>query len=162
MRTPISETSLKASGRLQRGFTLIELVVVLAIAGLLIALVPVAFNKMQEGSQYRDVVRGLVTGLRKARQQALASGHDVAFQVDHEKREFGITGARQMPFPNAIEVKTTFGQLDSPATNPAVIVFLPEGGSTGGTVELVRVSGGGVRIRIDWLLGQITQQPRQP
>jgi len=39
---------------------------------------------------------------------------------------------------------------------------MPEGGSTGGTIELVRPSGAGVNIRVDWLLGQISQELRSP
>lgn len=145
----------------ERGFTLIELLVVLAIAGMLVALVPMAFNKMQDGSQYRDTVRSIVTQLRQARQQALSEGRNVAFQLDLKQRQFGIQGQPQRPIPTSIEVKTTAAELTStPADGLAQIVFLPEGGATGGSIELVRASGAGVRIRVDWLLGQITQEPR--
>ena len=145
----------------ERGFTLIELLMVLAIAGMLVALVPVAFNKLQEGSQYRDTVRGIVTQLRQARQQALTEGHNVLFQVDTNKRQFGIQGQAQHRLPASLEVKTTAAELaGASAGGLALIVFMPEGGSTGGSIELVRASGAGVRIRVDWLLGQITQEPR--
>jgi len=145
----------------QRGFTLIELLVVLAIAGLLVGLVPVAFGKMQEGSQYRDTVRGIVSDLRLARQRSQTTGRDVVFQVDLTKRQFGIQNEAQRPFPSSLEVKTTTAEVTTqPADGLSLITFMPEGGSTGGSIELVRASGGGVRIRVDWLLGQITQEPR--
>ena len=145
----------------QRGFTLIELLVVLAIAGLLVGLVPVAFSKMQDGSQYRDTVRSIVTELRQARQRAQATGRQVVFQVDLTKRQFGIQNEPQQSLPASLEVKTTTAELaDTTSSGLSVITFLPEGGATGGTIELVRASGAGVRIRVDWLLGQITQEPR--
>lgn len=145
----------------QRGFTLIELLVVLAIGAMLIGLVPMAFNKLQEGSQYRDTVRNMVNGLRQARQQAIATGRTVVYQIDLNQRQFGPQGQTQVHLPNRLEVKTIVGQLDAvPANGVALIAFLPEGGSTGGSIELARPAGGGVRIRVDWLLGQITQEPK--
>lgn len=145
----------------QRGFTLIELLVVLAIGAMLVGLVPVAFNKMQEGSQYRDTVRAIVSELRQARQRAIATGQVTVYQIDLNQRQFGILGKPQRLLPESLEIKTVVGQLDVvPSSGLALIAFLPEGGSTGGTIELVRVSGAGVRIRVDWLLGQITQTPR--
>ena len=152
-----------AVSRLQRGFTLIELLVVLAIAGLLIGLVPVAFGKMQEGSQYRDTVRALVTELRKARQRSVSTGNNVMFSVDLEKRQFGIVGSDRRTVPQSLELKTVAGEIDtSTAGGVASIMFMPDGGSTGGSVEIIRASGAGVRVRVDWLLGQITQELRSP
>jgi len=147
----------------QRGFTLLELLVVLAIGSLLVALVPPAFDRLREISQYRDTVRAIVVDLRQARQQALAYGQTVNFRIDLADRKFGLEGQAMKALPASLEVKTTVGsqeQLDN--TQQAVIAFLPEGGSSGGTIELVRSSGAGVRIRVDWLFGQITQQARTP
>lgn len=147
----------------QRGFTLIELLVVLAIGALLVGLVPSAFDRLREVSQYRDTVRAVVLDLRQARQQALTLGRFVAFEINLSDRQFGIEGQSKKTLPTFLEVKTTVGSQTEPDTNPqAVIGFLPDGGSTGGTIELVRQSGAGVRIRVDWLFGKVTQEPRTP
>jgi len=147
----------------ERGFTLVELLVVLAIASMLIAVMPVAFNKLHEGSQYRDTVRSIVTDLRQARQQAATEGRNVSFQLDTQARQFGIQGRSQHLLPPSLEVRTTTGELADTAPQAlATVIFMPGGGATGGTIELVRASGAGVRIRIDWLTGQITQEPRLP
>ncbi len=143
------------------GFTLIELLVVLAIGSLLVALVPPAFDRLREVSQYRDTVRAMVVDLRQARQQAMAYGRVVTFHVNLSDRQFGLEGQPLKTLPPTLEVKTTVGSKESSDSNPlAAIAFLPEGGSTGGTIELVRPSGAGVRLRVDWLFGQITQVPR--
>lgn len=146
-----------------RGFTLIELMVVIAIGALLVALVPPAFDRLREISQYRDTVRAMVTDLRRARQQAVSLGRVVNFQVDLSSREFGITGQAMKALPSTLEVQATVaaGSSTQPTQHPTVS-FLPDGGSTGGTLELVRPSGAGVRIRVDWLSGQITQDSRSP
>lgn len=147
----------------QRGFTLIELLVVLAIGAMLIGLVPMAFSKLQEGSQYRSTLRNMVTELRQAHKSAVAHGQPVVFQLDLAARQYGIQGQARKTLPAKLEVKTTTGSLDeTSAAQQSDIVFLPAGGSTGGTIELVRASGGGVRIRVDWLFGATTQEPRNP
>ena len=147
----------------QRGFTLIELLVVLAIGALLVGLVPSAFDRLREVSQYRDTVRAVVLDLRQARQQALTLGRFVAFEINLSDRQFGIEGQSKKTLPTFLEVKTTVGSQTEPDTNPqAVIGFLPDGGSTGGTIELIRQSGAGVRIRVDWLFGKVTQELRAP
>ena len=150
-------------GQRLRGFTLIELLVVMAIGALLVALVPPAFDRLRDVSQYRDTVRAIVVDLRQARQQAIAFGQVVNFQVDLSGRKFGIDGRSFKALPESLEVKTTVGKSESTnASQLATIAFMPEGGSSGGTIELVRQSGAGVRIRVDWLFGQISQEPRVP
>ena len=49
-----------------------------------------------------------------------------------------------------------------PNDTQARIVFLPDGGSSGGVVDVQRPTGQGTRIRVDWLMGQISQEPRTP
>ncbi|MFT6288954.1 MAG: general secretion pathway protein H [Alcanivorax sp.] len=39
-----------------------------------------------------------------------------------------------------------------------VIRFYPEGGSSGGGIDLERPDGSGVRIAIDWLAGIVTHE----
>ena len=135
----------------------------LAIAALLVALVPPAFDRLRDVSQYRNTVRAMVVDLRQARQQALAYGQVAVFRVDLNSREFGIQGQPFKALPTTLEVKTTVaGDALPDAKSQAAIAFMPDGGSSGGTIELVRQSGGGVRIRVDWLFGQITQEPRTP
>ena len=146
-----------------RGFTLIELLVVMAIGALLVALVPPAFDRLRDVSQYRDTVRAIVVDLRQARQQAIAFGQVVNFRVDLAGRKYGIEGRPPKTLPESLGVKTTVGKIESTdASQLATIAFMPEGGSSGGTIELVRQSGAGVRIRVDWLFGQISQEPRSP
>lgn len=178
VKTPISATSPEsvATRRLSslpgrrvfpKGFTLLELLVVLAIGAILVALVPPAFDRLREISQYRDTVRAVVVDLRQARHLAQAFGQPVLFTINLADRQFGIVGRPFKSIPASLEIKTTVGTAAADAPLAAVIgdptiVFTPEGGSTGGTVELVRKSGDGLRIKVDWLFGQITQEPRSP
>ncbi len=146
----------------QLGFTLVELLVVLGIAGMLVALAPVAFDRMREGAQYRDVVRRVNADLRQARQQAVATGREARFWMDFEQRAFGVAGRTPFVLPESIELDATVAGIELVGQKSASIRFLPEGGATGGTVEIVRKSGGGSRITVDWLSGRLSQQAVQP
>lgn len=147
----------------QSGFTLIELLVVMAIAALVLGVAPIAFDRLQSASQFRDAVRGMLTGLRQTRQMALQQGQPKAFNIDHRTGLFGPEGANLQKIPSSVNVKTTVGTRQGQANeNVSQIVFFPDGGSTGGLVDLVRSSGQSTRIRVDWLFGQITQEPRKP
>lgn len=149
----------------QKGFTLIELLVVMAIGAMLVGLAPPAFDRLQSASQYRDTVRGLVTGLRQARQRAISQGQPVSFKIDPVSRQFGVEGAAMTLIPVSVQIKATVGSGQGEAQEQAVtprITFMPDGGSTGGFLDVARQTGQGTRIRVDWLLGQIIQEPRTP
>ena len=57
----------------QRGFTLIEVLVALAIGAMLVAFAPPAFDRLRESAQFRDTVRTMLSELRQARAMALSS-----------------------------------------------------------------------------------------
>ena len=138
------------------GFTLIELLVVLAIAGLLVALVPVAYSKAKDSAQYRSTLRSMVGDMRHARQIALSKGFPTVFFVDLTQRQYGIAGAASRNLPDSLHVKVIVGSEQLQQDNVGSIEFLPDGGATGGSVEIVRPNGDGTRVRVDWLSGQIS------
>jgi len=147
---------------LQQGFTLVELLVVFAMGALLVALVPLAFGKLREASQYRDTLRTLVTDLRQARQLAVTRGVEVRFQLDLARRQFGLPGAVQRKVPPPLNLRATVAGAELSTDQVASILFLPEGGATGGSFDVLRPSGSGTRVRVDWLSGKVEQEALQP
>ena len=144
------------------GFTLLELLVVLAIASLLIALVPIAFDSLREGTQYRDALRTMQSEMRQARQQAVTQGRAVRFQVDLAGRTYGLVGKVEHPIPEKLQVRATVASVEVQANQVAAIQFLPTGGATGGSIDLLRPSGAGTRLKVDWLSGRVTQETLAP
>jgi general secretion pathway protein H len=144
------------------GFTLLELLVVLAIASLLIALVPIAFDRLQEGSQYRNALRTMQSEMRQARQQAVTQGRTVRFQVDLAGRTYGQVGKVEHPIPEKLLVRATVASVELQANQVAAIQFLPSGGATGGSIDLLRPSGAGTRLKVDWLSGRVVQEALIP
>jgi len=145
--------------RVERGFTLVELLVVFAMVALLTALVPLAFERLRESSQYRDTVRGMLSDIRQARYRALAEGREVRFRVDLAERNYGLEGSPAKKVPEPLRLRATVADIELTAAQGAGILFLPSGGATGGTIEIVRPSGAGVRLTVDWLSGGVAQSP---
>jgi general secretion pathway protein H len=144
------------------GFTLLELLVVFAILGLVVAFVPTALVKLQEAVQYQDLVRNVVSDLRQVKQQSQAQGVPKRFVVNLKDKTYGVEGAPMRSIPQAISVKATVGTSLISNDGLAQWVFLPDGGATGGTLELIRPSSAGTRIRVDWFAGEILHEPLQP
>ncbi len=140
-----------------RGFTLVELLVAFAIAALLVGLAPIAFERMRESAQYRDTVRGVLADLRLARHRALAEGRPVRFVIDLRARRFGL-GEPQREVPSSVQVRATVAGSELTDNAVAAIRFLPDGGATGGSIDIARPSGDGVRLRVDWLFGRVEQE----
>ena len=144
-----------------RGFTLVELLVVFAIMALLISVVPMAYNSARESAQYRDVVRGILSDMRKARQEARLQGREKRFVLDLDQHRYGLAGEPLRALPEALDFRALVAESEM-QTGVAAIRFLPDGGATGGSVQVLRKTGTGVQLRVDWLSGRVTQTPLAP
>jgi general secretion pathway protein H len=129
---------LRSSG--QAGFTLIEMIVVLIIAGLVAGLVMVKQPWHSAGLEADVTLRAVTNGLLLARSRAIAQDRTVAV----------VTGPAGLSIDGGPVRRLPSGQMLSPSR----IVFLPDGGSTGGAIFL---AAGGRRIRTDinWLTGRV-------
>lgn len=141
-----------------RGFTLVELVVALTIAALALAVVPVTMVRLYDTMQYRSAVRDVLVGLKSARVEAARRGMPVPFTLDTAERRYWVGAREAGTLPTSLDLGLIVAQQEL-AGERGSIRFYPDGGSTGGSVVLRRASGDGVRLRVDWLLGRVTQEP---
>ena len=143
---------------LSAGFTLIELVVALSVATLVLATAPAALDRLYDAMVYRSAVRNVLTELKAARLHAARTGRPVDFVFDVEARNYGIRGKALREIPERLQVSTVVATSDVFPDELATRRFYPDGSSTGGSLQLMRSSGQGVRLRVDWLLGRVTQE----
>jgi general secretion pathway protein H len=145
----------------ERGFTLVELLVVLAIAAALLAVAPMALQRYRESTDYRDTLRTIAAGLAEARNAAISGGRVVAFSVDLVGRQYGVDGSPKRDLPEHVVVRATVADTDL-VNNVARIRFFPGGNATGGSIEVIRPSGTGARLRTDWLDGRVSLERLSP
>ncbi|MBW8458691.1 MAG: GspH/FimT family pseudopilin [Thiobacillus sp.] len=139
----------------QAGFTLLELLVVLALLAMTYALIPPMFAVGGSTAELKAGARQVAAGLRKARSQAIVSRGEATLTLDVEAHSFLLSGdskPRKLPQQAEIGVYTAQGEVTDAST--AAIRFYPDGSSTGGRVSLAM----GERkflVDVDWLTGQV-------
>lgn len=142
-----------------RGFTLVELLVVLALMGLALTVASPLIGNALPGTQMRAAARDVATGLRYARSLAISTNDDVTFDVDVEGRRFAVPqGRRTGSLPKDAEIVLTTARSELFDSGSGSIRFFPDGTSTGGGVEIVR-EGRRFLITVDWLTGRVAIAP---
>jgi general secretion pathway protein H len=115
-------------------------------------------GKLRDAVAYRQTVQDVTALLRKARQQATLQGVPVAFAFNTANQQYGIAGQSPAKVPEGLKVQLVTAAGAVLADGSQTIVFLPEGGATGGSISLIRGEGSGVRLRVDWLSGLVTKE----
>ena len=141
--------------RREGGFTLLEVIVVLALGAVIYAMVlGVPFGKAS-AADLKAAARSLAAGLRTAQSTAMATRRDALLTVDMESREYVSTGEQQVhSIPKSIELKLYTAQTEVTSSQRGSIRFYPDGSSTGGRIT---VSTGERKflVDVDWLTGRV-------
>ena len=87
-----------------------------------------------------------------------ATGAPLVADPGLRERSFGVEGATPVSVPQGIELRTEVGDLGSSNPQEAKIRFLPSGGASGGSIEVLRDHDVGTRLRVDWLSGRVTHE----
>jgi len=141
-----------------RGFTLIELVVVLAVAALLMTVVPPLISAALPGVELKAAARRTAATLRLARETAIRTGVDTVLVVDVEERLLELPGFRTVSLPRRLRVKLDAAQREMLDDQRGAIRFFPDGSSTGGVILLARGDAredSGFQVGVNWLTGRV-------
>jgi general secretion pathway protein H len=116
----------------ESGFTLLEMLVVIAVMGLILLLVTGYGPPRSHRVEAQAAAQQVAEAMRDARGRAIAQGHQVAFTLPH------------LPAWLAVSVQAP----------PGGIVFAPDGSASGGRV-LLDGDGRHVDVTADWLTGAV-------
>ena len=141
----------------QRGFTLIEIVVVIVLIAALTGIGAAVIGGAMPGRQLKNAARDIATQLRFTRAQAIASGHEQVFEIDVGNRRWTAAGKRQGQLPDDIELLVTTAREETPARDVAAVRFFPDGAATGGRIVL-KIDDAAWRVDVGWLTGEVTLQ----
>ncbi len=136
-----------------RGFTLVEVMVVMVIIALIMALVGTSMARSVSSAEARASTRKMVASLRYTRARAIIDKKEQIFQVDIDNRSYQAPGRKQVNLPEGVDVTITTARSEVTSESVAGIRFFPDGGSTGGHIELT-VNEREYRINVAWLTGE--------
>jgi general secretion pathway protein H len=144
-------------GRRHAGFTLLEMIIVIAVLGMALGLVVTRGPMRSQTMEMQAVVNQVAQGLRVARSRAIADNAPVRFTVDIPLHSFGIErgGRSRCQGEHAIDRRRT-KPLKAGWRHPV----LPDGSATGETDRPGRRPAFVAHIGVDWLTGRVSVQTR--
>jgi general secretion pathway protein H len=129
----------------ENGFTLLELLLVLALIGVVMWAAVINFTRIEENSSFKSSLRSVQGGLRQARMIALSERVPVSFVAEGASFHLLVNGeqrGKKFVFPRRVKVKAE-----------EEISFYPKGNSSGGKVILTAPDGKEYQILVDGLTG---------
>ncbi|MEJ8569032.1 GspH/FimT family pseudopilin [Elongatibacter sediminis] len=143
--------------RFNAGFTLVELIVVMVLASIVLGLVGTSISRSVSGAEMRTAAREMAASMRYTRTRAILDKQEHVFLVDTESRSYSAPEREPVELPEGMELQLTTARSELTSENVGGIRFYPDGGSTGGNVEL-EANGRIYRINIAWLTGEASLQ----
>lgn len=148
------------AGNSERGFTLIELVLVLAILALSTAVVLPNIEKGLQDRQVRRSALKLAATARELRSRALYDGVPVRLLLNIPRNTFGAAKDQEVQFPSDVRIARVEGGEDI-SREMHGFAFYPNGSSQGGQIILTDASRNTAYVvSLHPLTGKIEVAPR--
>jgi general secretion pathway protein H len=145
----------------QRGFALIEILCVLAIIGLLAAIILPAIPRATSRARLESYAVETAALLKADRNAALRRQIQVTTTIDAEARSIrsGVSG-RMIRLPKDVTLEAMLASRCADRNAGRSIDFFPSGMSCGGVIALAR-PGMGYEVRVNWLTGGVEIVPQK-
>lgn len=140
------------------GVSLLEMLLVVALIAIIGLITATAMNGGIDGMRLRNAGKEVASQLRYTRTQAIAKGEMQRFLIDPQTRRWEAANGRHGQLPEALEVHFRGAAQVGAGTGQGGIAFHPDGGSSGGTIEL-SVRGALWRIDVAWITGEVRSGP---
>lgn len=141
--------------RAARGFTLIEMLAVVALIALAVTVVSVSVGGGLKGAKVKAASRDLVAALRYTRGQAIVKREAKTLSVDVDKRRYRAPGKQWVALPQDMTMKLFTARSELEEEGVGRIRFFPDGSSTGGHIDLLR-DDTAWRVEVLWLTGEVS------
>ena len=120
----------------KNGFTLLELMVVMALMALIIGIATVFFANTLASSKFNTTIRDVSTTIRHARSLAQIHGEQKAVTIDLDSKTYWIDGKNVREIPSDIQIKIIDPFYGDILEGEYQIISNAMGGVHGGTIVL--------------------------
>jgi general secretion pathway protein H len=136
------------------GFTLLEMLVVLAVLGLSLAIVVSRGPSRSATVELQSVAGRLAQGLRLARGEAIRGNRPIRLVIDTATHSWRIGAGPPQALPRQLALSVVAVAREAATPGEAAIGFQPDGSSSGGRIEL-RDGASTLLLGVDWLTGRV-------
>lgn len=150
----------------QRGFTLVEVLIVTVIIGISASLVLSSFDRTLRTSEERQWVEKTVRQLNRVKAKATLTGKPqlltvnffnatLGLQIDSLNEEVLISLPEKFAFTRVRGAEEVVMEALDPADDKLRLTFFPDGSTSGARIELVAPKTGAHRILVHALTGKV-------
>ncbi|MET0009899.1 MAG: GspH/FimT family pseudopilin [Candidatus Thiodiazotropha sp. 6PLUC4] len=137
-----------------RGFTLIEMLLVLVLMGMLFSLTPPLLHKAFPAIKLKAATRDLAQEIRYVQQTAIITGREsrMSFDIENSRYQSDLVNQGEVRhLPDGISFAS---QKVADRQQTLVLRFYPDGSSSGGLIRLGNEAQAFV-IAVDWLTSRV-------
>ena len=137
----------------RHGFTLLELIVVMAILAALAALVAPSFSRTVESARLRTAASDVRATLARGRALAVAAARERDVAFDLSRGEFGVDNEAVRRVPETIRLGAVLSGEDRRDRGRVRVRFFPDGSGEEAEITVTAEDGGALRVTVDPLTG---------
>jgi len=137
----------------REGFTLVELIVVLAILAGLAAMVAPSFSRTVASARVRTAASDVRSTFARARALAVASARERSAVFDLSRGGFGVDNEAVRLLPETIRLGVVLPGGDRQDRGSVRVRFFPDGGGEAAKISVTAQDGGALRVTVDPLTG---------
>ena len=152
-----------------RGFTLLEVLVVLVIMALILVVVPPFLPNVMASTHVKSAARELAASLKTARSQAIDHQSETTLVVNVDQESYMLTEGsdnlnsnnqtyKNLVLPDAADLSLITADSEKLSEHEGQIRFFPDGSSTGGQIKLA-FKDQEYLVNVHWLTGRVRITP---
>ncbi len=128
------------------GFTLLEIIIVLLIAGLAVSVITFSAARLYEKTLFNEEARRLLNTIKHAREISLIERKNIEFKIDEEEKKYWID--------HGDDISTNLHSIPSEFTiTGEAVIFFPKGNSSGGLIKINNGKGQEYKIEVENISG---------